>query len=71
MSCPLNRNRFAGSGYCKETATTNTEMDARLKELMNLRSAQDTAITSKQPIPGSSSVSGSDSEPKAANFDKK
>ncbi len=45
MACPLNRNKFAGSGYCKDenaaSSTTAKEMNDRLKELMAVREAQD------------------------------
>lgn len=44
MACPLNRNKFTGSGYCKETsdvATAAKEMNTRLKEMMAVREAQD------------------------------
>ena len=44
MSCPLNRNRFAGSGYCKPEAPVSAagkEIEARMLEAQKARSAQD------------------------------
>jgi hypothetical protein len=42
MSCPLNRNRWAGSGYVKQTETAGSkEMDARVAAMMAERDAQD------------------------------
>jgi hypothetical protein len=44
MSCPLNRNRWAGSGYTKPEAQSQEakEMEARMKALLSDRAAQDT-----------------------------
>ncbi len=44
MSCPLNRNRFAGSGYCKEETNSNKELEDRLKQMMAERTAQDSGV---------------------------
>jgi hypothetical protein len=43
MSCPLNANRWRGSGYCKESNKSdgNKEMDARLADLLAARQSQD------------------------------
>lgn len=46
MSCPLNKKRWAGSGYCKpDAAAAETEaakeMQKKLQELQNARAAQD------------------------------
>ncbi len=43
MACPLNRNKFAGSGYCKgdDASGASKEMQDRLKEMMAVREAQD------------------------------
>ena len=42
MSCPLNRNRWAGSGYVKQAETTGSkELDARVAAMMAEREAQD------------------------------
>lgn len=43
MSCPLNRNRWAGSGYTKPEAQSQEakEMEARMKALLSDRAAQD------------------------------
>jgi hypothetical protein len=44
MSCPLNRNRWAGSGYTKPVAQSETakEMEARMNAMLAERSSQDT-----------------------------
>ncbi len=42
MSCPLNRNRWAGSGYVKQVETPGSkELDARLAAMMAERDAID------------------------------
>jgi hypothetical protein len=41
MACPLNRNRFAGSGYQKESSGESAALNDRLKEMMAVREAQD------------------------------
>ncbi len=42
MSCPLNRNRWAGSGYVKQPETAGSkDMDARIAAMMAEREAQD------------------------------
>lgn len=45
MSCPLNRKRWAGSGYVKTAETsktaTATELEKRMKELCEARESQD------------------------------
>jgi hypothetical protein len=42
MSCPLNRNRFKGSGVEKQGSTEGSkQLDSRLSEMLALRSAQD------------------------------
>ena len=44
MSCPLNRNRWAGSGYVKPTAAASPaakELEARLLEMQASRNIQD------------------------------
>jgi hypothetical protein len=42
MSCPLNRNRWAGSGYVKQPETGGSkELDARVAAMMAERDAQD------------------------------
>jgi len=42
MSCPLNRNRWAGSGYVKQPETGGSkELDARIAAMMAERDAQD------------------------------
>lgn len=42
MSCPLNRNRFKGSGNQKQGTTEGSkELDGRLAEMLALRNAQD------------------------------
>ena len=44
MSCPLNRNRWAGSGYTKPVAQSETakEIEARMNAMLAERSSQDT-----------------------------
>lgn len=46
MSCPLNRNRFKGSGYVKQCAESPgaAELEARMKEMMSVRAAQDVGV---------------------------
>ena len=41
MSCPLNRNRWAGSGYQKNTSDANNELDAKMKQMLAEREKQD------------------------------
>lgn len=42
MSCPLNRNRFKGSGVEKQGSTEGSkQLDSRLSEMLALRNAQD------------------------------
>lgn len=43
MSCPLNRNRWAGSGYVKESAPSAAakELNTKMLEIQAARSAQD------------------------------
>ena len=43
MSCPLNRNRWAGSGYTKPEAQSQEakEIEARMKAMLSDRAAQD------------------------------
>ena len=42
MSCPLNRNRWAGSGYVKQPETAGSkDIDARIAAMMAEREAQD------------------------------
>jgi hypothetical protein len=42
MSCPLNRNRWAGSGYVKQPETAGSkDMDARVAAMMAERELQD------------------------------
>lgn len=41
MSCPLNRNRWAGSGYQKNTSAENNELDAKMKLMLAEREKQD------------------------------
>ena len=41
--CPLNANRWAGSGYVKgENTTAKTEADERIAQMMAARASQDT-----------------------------
>jgi hypothetical protein len=44
MSCPLNRNRWAGSGYTKPVAQSETakEIEAKMNAMLAERSLQDT-----------------------------
>jgi hypothetical protein len=42
MSCPLNRNRWAGSGFVKQPETGGSkDLDARIAAMMAERDAQD------------------------------
>jgi hypothetical protein len=42
MSCPLNRNRWPGSGYVKDSAASVAarELNRRMEEMMAIREAQ-------------------------------
>ena len=44
MSCPLNRNRLVGSGYQKPSSSTNSELDAKMKQLLLDREKQDAQL---------------------------
>lgn len=37
MSCPLNKNRWKGSGYRKENTTNSNEMEAKMLEMQRNR----------------------------------
>jgi len=43
MSCPLNRNKFAGSGYQKPTANSS-ELDTKMKQMQQERERQDAIL---------------------------
>lgn len=43
MSCPLNRNKFVGSGYQKPTANSS-ELDAKMKQMLQERERQDSLL---------------------------
>ena len=46
MACPLNRNRWKGSGYTKEDAntTTSNELSEKMKRMMEERTKQDAQL---------------------------
>lgn len=61
MACPLNRNKFVGSGFQKESSGESAILNDRLKEMMAVREAQDggnfkptTSWSSSIPTSGSS-----------------
>lgn len=58
MACPLNRNRFVGSGFQKESSGESAVLNDRLKEMMAVREAQDGGNL-KATTSWSSSVPGS------------
>ena len=43
MSCPLNRNRWAGSGY-EKPSVASSELDTKMKQMMAERERQDTLL---------------------------
>ena len=43
MSCPLNRNRWQGSGY-EKPSSTNSELDAKMKQMLAERDKQDAML---------------------------
>jgi len=54
MSCPLNKNRWAGSGYEKPTMASSKELDTKMKQMLAEREKQDanlfpTQITIETP----------------------
>jgi hypothetical protein len=58
MSCPLNRKRFAGSGYTKECAPSSSAsaLEKRMAEMLAIREAQNagnfSARMSEPALPG-------------------
>lgn len=45
MSCPLNRNRFKGSGFEKRDDTTaSNELSQRLTEMLSIRNEQNADV---------------------------
>jgi hypothetical protein len=49
MSCPLNRNRWAGSGYVKPTAASS-ELDAKIQQMLAERERQDATLYPQLPV---------------------
>ncbi len=69
MSCPLNRNKFRGSGYRKgDEDVGNTEaareMNSRLQELMASRDAMDQRLTTNQALVPASALRTEPQQPK-------
>ena len=46
MSCPLNRNRWVGSGYVKPTVASS-ELDSKIKQMIAERERQDATLYPK------------------------
>lgn len=64
MSCPLNRKRFAGSGYTKEAASVSesaSALERRMAEMLAVREAQNAGNFSarmSEPAAASASAAG-------------
>jgi hypothetical protein len=50
MSCPLNRNRWKGSGYEKKGPEYSTALDSQMNDMLAAREAMDKAITMPHPL---------------------
>jgi hypothetical protein len=50
MSCPLNRNRFKGSGYEKKGPECSTALDSQMQDLMAAREAMDKSLAMPHPL---------------------
>ncbi len=51
MSCPLNKNRWKGSGYRKESTTMGGEMEAKMLEMQKSREILTSTSTPSQQTP--------------------
>lgn len=50
MSCPLNRNRWKGSGYEKKGPECSTSLDNQMEQMMAAREAMDKAVSMPHPV---------------------
>jgi hypothetical protein len=50
MSCPLNKNRWKGSGYDKKGPECSTALDSQMNDMLAAREAMDKAIALPHPL---------------------